>query len=67
MKKKTTKRLAVISGSLMIIISIALTFGAKPVWLLTVLSILCLPVFVISLFLTWSAKDKEGDYPFIGY
>ncbi len=67
MKKSTPRIVTFLSGTGLILTSGALALGTEPGWLLMVIFILCTPVCVLSLFLSWSAATKEGDYPFMGY
>ena len=41
--------------------------GLQPEWIFSLLTIIIFPGFVLSLFAWWSASEKDGDMPFMGY
>lgn len=67
MKKSYVQLIAIISGILLIILSVAGHQGIVLVPVAAVLSIVLAPVFLISVGLLFSAEVIDGDIPFMGY
>ncbi len=67
MKKRYVQLIAIISGILLIILSVAGHQGSVQLPVAAVLSIVLAPVFLISVGLLFSAEITDGDIPFMGY
>ncbi len=67
MKKRYVQLIAIISGILLIVLSVSGHQGIVSVPVAAVLSIILAPVFLISVGLLFSAEVIDGDIPFMGY
>ncbi|GAA5262347.1 hypothetical protein [Methanocalculus sp.] len=67
MKKSYVQLIAIISGILLIVLSVSGHQGIVSVPVAAVLSIVLAPVFLISVGLLFSAEVIDGDIPFMGY
>ncbi len=67
MKRHYVQLIAIISGILLIVLSVAGHQDIVQVPVAAVLSIVLAPVFLISVGLLFSAEVIDGDIPFMGY
>lgn len=67
MKKHFIQLIAIVSGILLIVLSVAGHLGMVQMPVAAVLSIVLAPVFLISVGLLFSAEIIDGDIPFMGY
>jgi hypothetical protein len=67
MEKTTALGVAIACGAAMVLASLAAMAGTLPPVLAGGVMILAFPAGVLALFRWWSAGEKEGDIPFLGY
>ncbi len=65
--KEKLRAVAFVSGTLLVIGFFLLQSGVIPLVGYEAMIVVCFPVFVISLFLWWMAREHGEDIPFIGY
>lgn len=65
--KEKLRAVAFVSGTLLVIGFFLLQSGFIPLVGYEAMIVVCFPVFVISLFLWWMAREHGEDIPFIGY
>ncbi len=65
--KEKLRAVAFITGALMVSGFFLWQSGFIPLVGYEAMIVVCFPVFVISLFLWWMARDHGQDIPFIGY
>lgn len=66
-KRERFRAMAVITGAIMVIGSLLWQGGLLPLAGYEAVVVVCFPVFLISLFLWWMAREHGEDIPFIGY
>jgi len=65
--KEKIRAVAFVAGTLLVIGFFLLHSGFIPLVGYEAMIVVCFPVFVISLFLWWMAREHGEDIPFIGY
>lgn len=65
--KEKLRAVAFITGALLVIGFLLLQSGFIPLVGYEAMIVVCFPVFVISLFLWWMAREHGEDIPFLGY
>lgn len=67
MKKTIVQGITMVTGSAGLLAEGSSLAGLIPAVLAGAILVVALPLFVLFLFLWWSAGEKEGDIPFMGY
>jgi hypothetical protein len=66
-RKEKLRVLALVTGALLVVGFLLRQSGIIPLVGYEAMIVVCFPVFVISVFLWWMAREHEADIPFIGY
>jgi hypothetical protein len=66
-RKEKLRVLALVTGALLVIGFLLQQSDIIPLVGYEAMIVVCFPVFVISVFLWWMAREHGADIPFIGY